>query len=1576
MATEEELGTLLVGISLDGSGFQNGVSIINREMRVLTSEYKKAEAQIGEFGNATDKFKLQSEMLGQQIELQKNKVNVLQVAYDRMVEAKGADARATQELAIKLNRAQTELSGMENKLTATKNALVDAELNLAGVSDAVDALNRQMRIAQTEFQATAAEIGAAGDEEELFKAKVGSLNGQIDIQRQKVETLQDAFERAAQAKGRDAKATQNLQVELNQARAGLSSLERDLKNTEDAWNNLANGVQQAGSEVDNAGGVMGRAGAFIQDTMRNAALAIGAAFTAAAAAATMAVAEIDKTFDKLAASTGAGADQAAQLESSVRAAYSQGYGESIEQAATAAGLLEQQLNLSGEAADKALKNALTIQEVFNNAAADRQAAAVRSMTEAFAGMSETEAFDVITVGFQNGVDKSGDFLDSLEEYSIKFNQLGLSAAEMTTMMGVGLDNGARNADIVADTVKEFQISVTDGSKTTSDAFKALGFNADEMRMRFIAGGEGAREGFYQILDALKNVDAKTREDAALALFKTKWEDATEKVVLSLSNVQNEIFATDGATARAAQTMHDNLATKFTQIGRQIKLAFAGDNEIGAVMNDAADSILASMPQIQAVIKSALDAVGETFRFVADHADGLTAAFAGFAAAFTAAKIAGGIAAMQAAGGAVAALKAAWVALNSTMLLNPWVLAIGAIVAAGVLIYKNWDEISAFLKDTWTKLTTTLSATWDGVKAYFTNLWGGIKVSASAAWQGIQDALASAWAAIQPVLDVIGAAYDAFWSSIWTVASAYIATVTAVFSALWESVKVIFSAALLVVYNLVTGRWDEIGTVFSSASEKLRGIVGDLWEQVKAIWTGAFEAIWNNTQIILTYVMVFIKNAIIKARDIWTETVQGIKNAWFDLWANVKTAAANGWQAVYNFFATVPERISTYMTALKHRIALAWIELNRNALQAGKDFLTGFVNGVMDMAAWVRRKIAGFFDDVVGWAKEVLDIHSPSRVMQEIGQWTMEGFVVGMEDKESRAYKVVEAIGEGVQKALSSINLDMDITNTEYQIAMAVNGADEVERLNTQLELLEMSLDASDDRLAVLNKGFNDSAAVLGMYADESRKLYLEILKEQQAQIDLKKQVTQAIGDSAQRALSAINLDMSITDLEYEIAMSATGVAEVERLKLEVESLNLAIGASDDRLATLNKAYNDTVYLLGENAEESKKLYVEILKEQKVRADLKKQVEQTNRSIIDQQEQMSKAQKQVAEETKRYLDEMAKAQEDYEKKVQATRDSEAEGIRKLNEEYDKAFEARRSSLVNFVGLFDKVQSKNVDGSQLLDNLRGQVDTFIDWQKNLDGLKNRKIDANLLGELTQMGPKSAAEIAALNGLSDADLQEYVRLWKEKNKLASQQATAELSGMKEETRKKIDELKKVTAAKLDEIRAEWKSKNEKIRADTVANFDKMKQDAQKFGGDFISKITTSINESMPMLEQTLADIRAKIQSALSVTGSTIGVIGGAVGAAIKVPGLVTGGTITRAGLTLVGEKGPELLNLPSAASVVPLDGSVGGLGGTTIEIHVNGTVYGVDDLSGLMTQAIKKTPLAPILDNQMRQGVRKNY
>ena len=71
-------------------------------------------------------------------------------------------------------------------------------------------------------------------------------------------------------------------------------------------------------------------------------------------------------------------------------------------------------------------------------------------------------------------------------------------------------------------------------------------------------------------------------------------------------------------------------------------------------------------------------------------------------------------------------------------------AIGALIAIGYLLYKNWDEISAHLKQTWESIKTVAINVWNGIKDFFSNLWNSIKEIATNVWNSIKEFFSNLW----------------------------------------------------------------------------------------------------------------------------------------------------------------------------------------------------------------------------------------------------------------------------------------------------------------------------------------------------------------------------------------------------------------------------------------------------------------------------------------------------------------------------------------------------------------------------------------------------------------------------------------------------------------------------------------------------------------------------------------------------------------------------------------------------------------------------------------------------------------
>lgn len=83
------------------------------------------------------------------------------------------------------------------------------------------------------------------------------------------------------------------------------------------------------------------------------------------------------------------------------------------------------------------------------------------------------------------------------------------------------------------------------------------------------------------------------------------------------------------------------------------------------------------------------------------------------------------------------------------------------------------------------------------------------------------------------------------------------------------------------------------------------------------------------------------------------------------------------------------------------------------------------------------------------------------------------------------------------------------------------------------------------------------------------------------------------------------------------------------------------------------------------------------------------------------------------------------------------------------------------------------------------------------------------------------------------------------------------------------------------------------------------------------------------------------------------------------VRIPMLAAGGTISRRGWTVVGDAGPELLNLGRGAQVVPLDRAGGG--DMTVEIHANGPT--LDDIVAVKIRQANRATKQAVLAGARR-------
>lgn len=292
------------------------------------------------------------------------------------------------------------------------------------------------------------------------------------------------------------------------------------------------------------------------------------AIGAVGAASVKAYTDHTQAANSLAAATGATGEQLEYMQSAMDTVYTNNYGESLQDVADAVSLVDRNMkNISPDEIVDATEAAIALRDTFGYGVEESTRAAA-AITKNFGG-SAKEAFSLIAAGAQNGLDFSGELIDTINEYSSQFAKLGFDADGMFNILQAGADGTAWNLDKVGDAIKEFSIRAIDGSDSTVEAFTSLGYNAEEIMATFAAGGEGANEAFFDVLDTLMSVDDQVQRDAlGVALFGTMWEDLGADAMQAMADASTAAYDAEGALDQINSVRYDDLATQLEGVKRQ------------------------------------------------------------------------------------------------------------------------------------------------------------------------------------------------------------------------------------------------------------------------------------------------------------------------------------------------------------------------------------------------------------------------------------------------------------------------------------------------------------------------------------------------------------------------------------------------------------------------------------------------------------------------------------------------------------------------------------------------------------------------------------------------------------------------------------------------------------------------------------------------------------------------------------------------------------------------------------------------------------------------------------------------
>lgn len=524
--------------------------------------------------------------------------------------------------------------------------------------DSLDALQRQLKTAQAAFKASSAGVDKYHASLEQLREQSTRLENVLRLQEQQAQRLRQAWQEEVAQSGRNSEASQRLEQAYLRSVATMRRTELQYTQLNERIQNYGHEQQQAGRATEQATKTMGDSESKLA-SLKEAFKSVGGII--AGAFAVDKIVDFGKTMIETTANIDAMQSQYEQVVGGMKAQTDK----YLDQMATKWNKHPNELKNAFMQYYAILKSkgvaegdAYKLSQSYLERTVDANAFANEDMgstTERFMGMIKGE-YDSVDTAMVN---MNQTMLDTKAQqvYKKKFQDLTVTqqetlktqiALQQHTSSGV-FGQGVREAD-------SYQNNLAMVKDTWNQLMHDFGSPLLEL----------ANEGLKKLKDIVAKVDIQ------------KVEADFKKVASYIGTVFKPII--------------DVLIKKFNEIKTAIAKAFGEDSGAKGMnkLKEALNWFIKNLPKIT--------------KGIADFIDKYDYLIAG---------IAGGIAAFKAIATAIQIWKGittiaigVQAAFNAVMDANPIgivVLIIGALIAVGILLYKNWDKISKFFSDFWKKL---------------------------------------------------------------------------------------------------------------------------------------------------------------------------------------------------------------------------------------------------------------------------------------------------------------------------------------------------------------------------------------------------------------------------------------------------------------------------------------------------------------------------------------------------------------------------------------------------------------------------------------------------------------------------------------------------------------------------------------------------------------------------------------------------------------------------------------------------------------------------------------------------------
>lgn len=676
---------------------------INMVMNNAAKEYKNHIAAMGRDASVTDKLRAEKQKLEIQMEGARKRTRMLREEYEAMANDTNTSAEELNKMYGRLLDAERAETSLQTSLERVNGGLSEQALEARDAKDKLGELQGETKLLEAEKKNLASAmrletqaLDENATEAEKLELAQSQLTRQMDLTERTIANLENQLEQTKRVYGENSIEVMQMETRLNEARSTLNNFRRSMDQVGDSADDAGTDLEEIGNKLD------------LNNLMEATELLQGVTdkLLELGTAAMDSSLEFGNSQSYLQANLGVSADEAEKLNSIVEDVFRNGVVGSVDEASEAVMLAKRAFSdLNDVELTKLTNNLTTIAKRTGTDVNENVIAAEKLMMEF--GYTSEEAMDLLSAGYENGLNKSGDFLDTINEYAPLFADAQFSGEQMMESLKNGLEGGARNTDLAADAIKELQIRFGDGTfKDNLDMFS-------EDTAKLFKGWEKGEVTMAEVMNSIQKDIQKmdsSKQQEALSTLSTQFEDLGIRGSTSLLGIGDGL---DDVNGKADQMAEKSPGEKWESSLRELQQSLL---PVGQNLVDTLTPIVDCLAEI-----------GEWFSKLPGPIQTFVTVFGGVLV------VAGALTPV------IIGLVVAIGALNLSLLpIIGIVVGVAAAIAGIVLVIQNWGAVTDWIGNKWDQFTSWLSEATSNLATNFVNWFNDMKNGAVNKFNELKD----------------------------------------------------------------------------------------------------------------------------------------------------------------------------------------------------------------------------------------------------------------------------------------------------------------------------------------------------------------------------------------------------------------------------------------------------------------------------------------------------------------------------------------------------------------------------------------------------------------------------------------------------------------------------------------------------------------------------------------------------------------------------------------------------------------------------------------------------------------------